>query len=288
MEICLTLRQMTNIISADTVRGFFLLDPLLSQSRHFLVYQRATRMYLVHKDEAKPARVEKLGNECIESRDIVTWFRWFRCGKCCLKDKFTFLMPYFNLIWSCPLQVGWGGKFSRRQWVVSCGCATTPDRDLLLHACALCAMGTVRWSFRGSEKTSGLVIFHVFGPSSYIIIQCRGESCGEPCWTMLNDWQLEVFQGNDYLHDRLQHRCGKGLPSCRCWNLPKPLLLGSKNSTRSHEGQRPKDHALNILVIIWSSFFLRSFWVCVQSVDLLHMQGVHSFLFLVIALDPRS
>lgn len=29
-------------------------------------------MYLVHKDEAKPARVEKLGNECIESRDIVT------------------------------------------------------------------------------------------------------------------------------------------------------------------------------------------------------------------------
>ena len=49
---------------------------------------------------------------------------------------------------------------------MSCGCATTPDRDLLLHACALCAMGTVRWSFRGSEKTSGLVIFHVFGPSS--------------------------------------------------------------------------------------------------------------------------
>ena len=78
---------MTNIISADTVRGFFLLDPLLSQSRHFLVYQRATRMYLVHKDEAKPARVEKLGNECIESRDIVTWFRWFRCGKCCLRTN---------------------------------------------------------------------------------------------------------------------------------------------------------------------------------------------------------
>jgi hypothetical protein len=37
---------------------------------------------------------------------------------------------------------------------------------------------------------------------------------------------------------------------CRCWNLPKPLLLGSKNSTRSDEGQRPNDHALNILVII--------------------------------------
>ena len=225
--------------------------------------------------------------KCIESRDIVTWFRWFRCGKCCLKDKFTFLMPYFNLIWSCPLQVGWGGKFSRRQWVVSCGCATTPDRDLLLHACALCAMGTVRWSFRGSEKTSGLVIFHVFGPSSYIIIQCRGESCenhAEPCWMIDNLKFSKVMIIFTIVSSTVAERPAK-LPL-----LESPKTAAARLEKFNKKPWRPKtqrscaEYFGHNLVKFLFEIFLSLCSKCWSSSH----AGVHSFLFLVIALDPRS
>ena len=121
--------------------------------------------------------------------------------------------------------------------------------------------------------------------------QCRGESS----WTMLNDaelhvdegwWMLmKVFQGNDYLHDRLQHRCWKG-HCLAARNLPESfswcrLEKSNKKQWRPKTQQIPRimRHLMNVSGV---------FRICVQSFDFLNMQSLHSFLFLVIALEPRS
>lgn len=168
--------------------GFLLLDPLLSQSRHFLVYQRATRMCLVHKeDEAKPARVEKLGNECIELRDIVTWFRWFRCGKCCLRTN----SPSWcrTSTWFGRVLCRWDGLGSfqlKAIWVVSCGCATTCHyaRSWFASSClrTMCNGHSSLEFSRLSKKQKGTChLRHSLQPCVWTIHQCRGESCWEPC-----------------------------------------------------------------------------------------------------------